>query len=167
MPTMQWLTIGHLYWAGLGLYVLLRVLRPGGMDISRPAALFGAIAFQFSDPLLLHLGNLNLMAVLSWLPWILAAFQLALSRRQIGWAVLAGILFAVANYAGHAPSTVYIGSGAWCFGDRVDFGLRIADSDLQTRTSTESSAPLQLDLVVACGSWPPCSRRRFCCPRWN
>ncbi|MEZ4557778.1 MAG: hypothetical protein R2854_15260 [Caldilineaceae bacterium] len=28
--TMQWLAIGHLYWAGLGVYVLLRVLQPGG-----------------------------------------------------------------------------------------------------------------------------------------
>ena len=145
--TLQWLTIGHLYWAGLGLYVLLRVLRPGGMDISRPAALFGAIAFEFSDPLLLHLGNLNLVAVLSWLPWILAAFQLALSRRQIGWAVLAGILFAMANYAGHAPSTVYIGLALGVLAI-VYFALRIADSSSDPASTVFT--PL-IDLVVAVG----------------
>ncbi len=115
-PTMQWLSIGHLYWAGLGLYVLVRTLQPGGIMISRPGALFGAVAFEFSDPLLLHLGNLNLIAVLSWLPWILAAFHLALTRRQSAWAAVAGILFAMANYAGHAPSTVYIGLAVGVYG---------------------------------------------------
>jgi hypothetical protein len=115
-PTMQWLAIGHIYWAGLGLYVMLRVLCPGGVALSRPAALFGAIAFQFSDPLLLHLGNLNLIAVLSWLPWVLATFHLALQQRRLSWAVVAGVLFAVANYAGHAPSTVYIGLALGVYG---------------------------------------------------
>ena len=50
--TMQWLSIGHLYWAGLGLYVLLRTLHfnvglgMGSNGEARPvirlAALFGA-----------------------------------------------------------------------------------------------------------------------------
>ncbi len=107
---MQWLAIGHLYWAGLGVYVLLRTLRWGeDQPVSRPAALFGALAFQFSDPLLIHLGNLNLIAVLSWLPWVLAAYHRALTTRNIRWVCLAALLFALANYAGHAQSTLYIG----------------------------------------------------------
>lgn len=106
---MQWLTIGHLYWAGLGLYVFLRTWhwRPD-QSLSRPAALFGALAFQFSDPLLIHLGNLNLIAVLSWLPWILAAYHQALTHRSRRWLALAALLFAIATYAGHAQSSFYV-----------------------------------------------------------
>jgi hypothetical protein len=113
-PTLQWIAIGHLYWAGLGMYVLLRTLRWGALGpeiqpVSRPAAIFAALAFQFSDPLLIHLGNLNLIAVLSWLPWVIAAFHRALVDRSLRWAGLAGLLFALANYAGHAQSSLYIG----------------------------------------------------------
>ena len=107
--TMQWWVIGHLYWAGLGVYVLLRTLQLTGKPVSRPAALFGALAFQFSDPLLIHVGNLNLIAVLSWLPWVLACYTHGLTTRRFGWIALAGVLFALGNYAGHAQSTVYIG----------------------------------------------------------
>lgn len=106
---MQWLAISHLFWAGLGMYVLLRTWqwRPG-QPLSRPAALFGALAFQFSDPLLTHLGNLNLIAVLSWLPWCLAAYEQALTRRSLRWTGVAALLFAISTYAGHAQSTFYI-----------------------------------------------------------
>lgn len=106
---MQWLSIGHLYWAGLGMYILLRTWqwRPG-QPLSRPAALFGALAFQFSDPLLIHLGNLNLIAVLSWLPWCLAAYQRGLNQRSYRWTALAAVLFALSTYAGHAQSTFYV-----------------------------------------------------------
>ncbi len=110
---LQWLSIAHLYWAGLGMYVLLRLLRWPLAPVMRPAALFGAIAFQYSDPLLLHVGNLNLIAVLSWLPWVMAALALALEpepgRQRLAWAGAAGALFALANYAGHAQSTIYLG----------------------------------------------------------
>ena len=76
-PTMQWLSVLHLFWAGLGMYVLLRTLTWDNAPVSRLAALFGATAFVFCDPLLIHFGNLNLIAVLSWLPWVLAAFARA------------------------------------------------------------------------------------------
>lgn len=106
---MQWLTIGHLYGAGLGLYVFLRTWQwQPGQPLSRPAALFGALAFQFSDPLLIHLGNLNLIAVLSWLPWILVAYHQALTYRNRRWLVLAAVLFAISTYAGHAQSSFYV-----------------------------------------------------------
>lgn len=121
---MQWLAVGHFYWAGLGMYVFLRFVGRGqaseyapensggrwpNRQLSRPAAIFGAIAFQFADPLLLHFGNLNLIAVLSWLPWILAVYRQALVWRSLRWAGIAGFLFAFANFAGHAQSSFYIG----------------------------------------------------------
>jgi len=107
---MQWLVIGHLYWCGLGLYVFLRTWQWADTPpLTRPAALFGALAFQFSDPLLVHVGNLNLIAVLSWLPWILVLYHQALRRGSIRWAAGAGVCFALANFAGHAQSTFYVG----------------------------------------------------------
>ncbi len=105
---MQGLVAGHLFWAGLGVYILLRTMRWPEVPVSRPAAFFAAIGFTFCDPLLIHFGNLNLVAVLSWLPWILAAFVRGLDSRRLGWVALAGLLLAVSTYAGHAQSTFYI-----------------------------------------------------------
>ncbi len=119
--TLQWMAVLHLWWAALGMYVLLRTLRLGTHQLARGAAFFGALAFGLSDPLLIHLGNLNLIAVLSWMPWVLAAFERALrapdaphgqpdgSRSWLRWAALAGLLLAMGTYAGHAQSTLYVG----------------------------------------------------------
>ena len=126
-PWMQWLSIAHLFWAGLGTYVLLRSLRQSesgeGESGSAPAlspfaALFGALAFQFSDALFIHLGNLNLIAVLSWMPWVLAAFERTLGLSSLRWAVITALCFTIGNYAGHAQSSLYVGLaliGYWIF----------------------------------------------------
>uniref|UniRef100_A0A7C1FIY2 YfhO family protein n=1 Tax=Caldilinea aerophila TaxID=133453 RepID=A0A7C1FIY2_9CHLR len=106
---LQWLSAGHLYWAGLGMYVLLRTLRWPTRSVSRPAAFFAAVVFAFADPLLTHFGNLNLIAVLSWAPWVLAAFMRGLMHAHWGWIGVAAVLLAVGSYAGHAQSTLYIG----------------------------------------------------------
>lgn len=137
-PVMQWLSIGHLYWTGLGMYVLLRTWqwRPG-QPLSRPAALFGALAFQFSDPLLIHLGNLNLIAVLSWLPWCLAAYQQALTRRSYRWTALAAVLFTISTYAGHAQSTFYVAIAVALY--TVGYwGLALSDWRLMRKEQTDS-----------------------------
>jgi hypothetical protein len=107
--TLQGLAVGHLFGAGLGMYVLLCTLRWPAAPVSRPAAFFAAVAFAFADPLLIHLGNLNLIAVLSWLPWVLAAFVRGLQGAGWRWAGIAALLFAAGSYAGHAQSTLYIG----------------------------------------------------------
>ncbi len=104
---MEFLSIGHLWWAGLGVYALSRTL-----GCSRPAALLAGLAFGLCDILFIHLGNLNLIAVLSWSGWILAACHRALTRRSLSWAGVAAALFAVANYAGHAQSSYYLGMSA-------------------------------------------------------
>jgi hypothetical protein len=108
-PVLQQMALGHLAWAGIGTYLLLRTLHFSAAPVARPAALFGALAFMFSDPLLAHLGNLNLIAVLSWLPWVLAAYHRALTTRRWRWIGATALLFATANYAGHAQSSLYIG----------------------------------------------------------
>ena len=138
---LQWLAIGHLYWTGLGMYVLLRVLRWPQAPVMRPAALFGAIAFQYSDPLLIHLGNLNLIAVLSWLPWVFAAYVLAMEQKRLAWAGVAGVLFALANYAGHAQSSLYLGLGLVVY-----TALRVAAASSRRETARQAVPAL---LIVA------------------
>lgn len=106
---LQWSAAGHLFWAALGMYTLLRALRWPDRTVGRLPALFGAVAFSLSDPLLIHFGNLNLIAVLSWLPWVLAAYARTLETRRLRWLAGAALLFAAGTYAGHAQSTLYTG----------------------------------------------------------
>lgn len=139
-PVLQGLAIGHLYWAGLGMYVLLRTLAWGEpAPLSRPAALLGALAWQFCDPLLIHQGNLNLIAVLSWLPWVMAAYHRGLTQRSLRWTALAALGFAVGNYAGHAQSSLYVGlavglyTGAWF----------VSNWGLESSALTSAAAPIK------------------------
>ncbi|MBX3013049.1 MAG: YfhO family protein [Caldilineaceae bacterium] len=145
---MQWLSIGHLYWAGLGMYILLRTWqwRPGHV-LSRPAALFGAIAFQFSDPLLIHLGNLNLIAVLSWLPWTLAAYHRALRQQSYGWAAVAALLFALSTYAGHAQSSFYVAIAVAIY--TIGYGLGEGWEEQAAKSVARSYGTTSLATVLA------------------
>ena len=68
-------------------------------------ALLGAIAFMFNDVLIMHIGNLNLIAVAAWLPLILALYARGLSERRASWIIGSGVVFAMALLAGHAQMT--------------------------------------------------------------
>lgn len=141
---MQLLSIGHLWWAGLGVYVLVRTLGQ-----SRPAALLAAVAFGLCDVLFIHLGNLNLIAVLAWSGWILAACHRMLTRRSLRWAGVAAALFGTANYAGHAQSSYYLGMAVGLYTLAV-LGTRHWGSSTETDTSPlrEFLAVLQYPLAV-------------------
>lgn len=56
-----------------GMYVLLK------RELSRSAALFGAIVFTFSGFCLLHFVHVNAVAVVAHLPWLLLAIDVALT----------------------------------------------------------------------------------------
>jgi len=114
--TMEWLSIFHFWWAGVGMYVFLRSqaggfgVRVSGFRLSRWACLAGALAFMFSDGFLTHFGNLNLIAVASWLPWVFWAYVRGIKKDKldIRWAIVAGALLGVATLAGHAQITLFI-----------------------------------------------------------
>lgn len=97
---MEGLVVGHLLWAGVGMYFCLRGLRLAER-ISPVPALIGALAFMFSDIFVIHAGNLNLIAVSAWLPWIFAALHWAMQSVHVKWAISAGILLGIATLAGH------------------------------------------------------------------
>jgi hypothetical protein len=111
---MEGLTIFHIWLAGAAMFVALRVwpldLTPGPSpkrrgEIACTAALLGAIAFMFNDVLIVHVGNLNLIAVAAWLPLILALYARGLSERRVSWIIGSGAVFAIALLAGHAQMT--------------------------------------------------------------
>ncbi len=142
---MQLLSIGHLWWAGLGVYALVRAL-----GRSRPAALLAGLAFGLCDILFIHLGNLNLVAVLSWSGWILTACHLALTRRSLLWAGVAAALFAIANYAGHAQSSYYLAMtvGIYSLGLLAADYWENLDTGAQRTALRQSLAGLQYPLTV-------------------
>ena len=125
---LQWLSIGHVWFAGAGMYLLLA----RGLRTRRVAALTGALAFMFSDVFIVHFGNLNFNAVASWLPWVFWAYtakqrssesanqrisesanqRISESTNQRGLpfahSLLAGVLLAIATLAGHIQATLFI-----------------------------------------------------------
>ncbi len=114
---MEYLSVLHFFVAGAGMYVYLRfqisdpsaTLRASfGFQISRFAALAGALAFEFSDLFITHFGNLNLSATFAWLPLVLLFYQRAVTDRRAGFAAIAGVLLAVAFFAGHIQSFLFI-----------------------------------------------------------
>ncbi len=148
---LQGLSMAHLWFAGAGMYLFLA----HGRGLRRTAALAGGLAFMFSDAFLTHFGNLNLNAVLSWLPWVFWAHSAALDRLAVpsgpdqrerrGWlgfalrAALPGVLLAVGSLAGHIQATLFIALALagytllWLYTQRTESGgLHVAGRALLT-----------------------------------
>ena len=116
---MELMSVLHVWWAGVGMYILLRT-----MDTRRAAAFAGALAWMFSDVFVIHFGNYNLIAVAAWLPLIFATFRKALVppapfSRETGegggrCALASGVLWGMASLAGHIQMTLF--TGLWLGG---------------------------------------------------
>ncbi|MBC7224032.1 MAG: YfhO family protein, partial [Anaerolineae bacterium] len=79
----------------------------GPVAVRRWAALAGAVAFMFGDLFLTHVGNLNLIAVFSWLPLAFGLLFRALTRGRWGCALAAGVVVGLATLAGHLQMTLF------------------------------------------------------------
>ncbi len=147
---LQWLSIGHVWFAGAGMYLLLA----RGHGLRRISALAAALAFMFSDAFLTHFGNLNLNAAASWLPWVLWAYagnqrisesanlegkhspfairhSVSVIRHSsfvIRHSLLAGLLLAFATLAGHIQATLFIVLALVIYA-ALDLWLRRAEPD--------------------------------------
>lgn len=112
------LVIGHVYLAGLTMYLCLRWLQPDE-PIGRAAALFGGLVFMFSGVFITHLGNLNLIAVAAWLPLIFISLHRAIlaadRRERIGWTLAAGVSLGISSLAGHGQMTFLIATLLGCY----------------------------------------------------
>jgi hypothetical protein len=108
---MELLPVLHFFIAGAGMYAFLRygLLGSGNhTSLSRGACLAGAIAFEFSDLFITHFGNLNIIATIAWMPMVLLFYRRSLTDRRPALAVIAGILLAVAFFAGHIQMFLFI-----------------------------------------------------------
>lgn len=123
---MEFLSVLHHFIAGAGMYALLRWgkfairnlqfaistsklgIRNSEFQISIRAAVAGSLAFQFSDLFITHFGNLNLIAVIAWLPLVLLFYRRAVTDQRASFAAIAGILLGVAFLAGHIQSFLFI-----------------------------------------------------------
>jgi hypothetical protein len=106
------LVLFHFWLAGTSLYLCLRSWRRHNRIAILPAML-GALAFMFSDLFITHIGNLNLNAVIAWLPLALLALHRAIEavgwRAQLRWALLGGLVVSVSTLAGHGQMTFMVG----------------------------------------------------------
>ncbi len=100
---MEWLSLLHLWWAGAGLYLFARHLHS-----RRSAAWLAALAWLLSDFFIIHLGNLNLVAVMAWLPWLLWLYDIGVQKAQCRWAIGNGFLLALAILAGHPQALLFL-----------------------------------------------------------
>lgn len=109
----EFLVMWHFFFAGAAMYVCLRLLRPEAR-LPRTAALFGGLAFMFSDVLVTHIGNLNLIAVAAWLPLAFIGLHRAIvatnwSQRLL-WALGGGLALGLGTLAGHGQMTFLLAS---------------------------------------------------------
>ncbi|MGC9357399.1 MAG: YfhO family protein [Anaerolineae bacterium] len=92
-----------LLWAGWGLYLYLRYSPI--WRLQRGPALFGAVAYMFSNPFVVHLGHPQFNDVMAWLPWVLLGLDNAMRRSWLipmASAALAGLVL-----AGHGQAALY------------------------------------------------------------
>ncbi len=138
---MELMSVWHVWWAGLGMYVLMRT-----MNARRVPAFAAALAWMFSDVFVIHFGNYNLIAVASWLPWIAATFRQALNPRSpfsrtvgkgsrgdegLGCALASGALWGMAALAGHIQATLFI--GLWLGGYAIFAAFSSSSSPLREK----------------------------------
>ncbi|HEY7417104.1 MAG TPA: YfhO family protein [Ktedonobacteraceae bacterium] len=99
------LIMGHLIFAGLGMFLLAR----HAVRLSRFPALVAAISFMATPRLISHLGagHITLLQTVSWYPWLALACW-ATVRDPYCWSPLLGICIALALLAGH-PQMAYYG----------------------------------------------------------
>lgn len=79
-----------------------------GEQLSMAAALFGAVAFEFSDLFVTHFGNLNLIAVAAWMPLVLLFYRRGVTDRRPSLAAVGGVFLAIAFFAGHPQAFLFI-----------------------------------------------------------
>ncbi|NKQ36844.1 MAG: hypothetical protein HF973_14695 [Chloroflexi bacterium] len=102
----SWYVLLHLVIAGVGMFAYVRFV-----SRSEGGALLAALAFAFSGFMAARIwaGHVGLIAVHSWLPWMLLALVWSVQRKSIWAGILAGLPFALAVLAGHTTSLLYVG----------------------------------------------------------
>ncbi len=93
LPILAWF---HLVLTGVSMFALLRVL-----DLRRPPALFGAVAWMLNGNAVVWLENPQRLGTLAWLPALFLFYQLALRRCRFWPGIVAGGLYGLSILGGH------------------------------------------------------------------
>ena len=143
---MEWLVMGHIWWAGVTTYALAR-----GLKFNRYAAVLAGAAFMFSDLFIIHFGNLNLIGVTAWLPLTLLGVHRTLTGAGLRWALAAGLALGIGSLLGHIQMTLFsmMAMGLW-----VAFWLLI-DRDAWRQTWRRALASLALPALIGLGLMAP------------
>lgn len=101
---LSWLLAAHLFWSGLGTYLLGR--RYG---LSWPAAVTGGICFLGAPFLMAQTaeGHFPQICAVSWIPWAFLALERLRRNRRGGVGLVAAVL-AMSFYCGHVQETFYL-----------------------------------------------------------
>ena len=103
--TIEWLVVLHVFIAGAGMYFAASH-HYKSKDITPP--LVAALAFQFSSVFITHIGNLNIIASASYLPW---AWLCTLRLRDTQTLTAASILavpLSLSIFSGHAQMSLIV-----------------------------------------------------------
>jgi len=100
----------HVWWAGAGVYALVRGWRRD-RPIGRPAAVLAGIAWMLSDGFVTHVGNYNYVAAAAWLPWGMLSFRRSsdatTTAAEARWAIATGLAVGIGILAGHAQVSFF------------------------------------------------------------
>ncbi len=104
LASLGWLTVGHLVWAGIGVYALGRAV-----GLSRGASVVSGIAFELSPYLLGHVFEGHYPHVWSacWYPWAFRAMILA-RRGVVRELFLCPVILALCFLCGHPQEWYYL-----------------------------------------------------------
>ncbi len=110
---LEGMVILHVWLAGVGMYIFMRHwLRAN--PVGRTPARLGGRAFMLSDIFVTHLGNLNLIEVAAYLPWVVGMLWQGLRLWHTGdrsawrWNLAAGAAMGVSMLAGHAQMSLFL-----------------------------------------------------------
>jgi len=138
-----WYTALHISLAGIGMYVLCRLLGTG-----RPAALLGGVTFMFSGTVITSATFPQVIGAAAWLPLLLAIAELLITRQRVRGVWLAGVLVVGTGFlAGHPEISTYalMSMGAYSLARLIGLMRTVAPRQL-------ALASLRLVTMVMLGS---------------
>ncbi len=103
--TMEWLVFIHVFIAGSGMYFAASH-HYKAKDIRPP--LVAALAFQFSSVFVTHIGNLNIIASASYLPWIWLCTLRLRDTQTLTTASFLVIPLSLSIFSGHAQMSLIV-----------------------------------------------------------
>jgi membrane protein YfhO len=151
--------VGHLLFAGSGLYLLARRL-----ELSRTAAFVGAAIWMACGPLLSTVSLWHHFAGAAWMPWVLLAADAAFRAPSVGRSLLWGAAFAAQILAGSADMCAMTGLITACHA--LPF-LRGRDRPALLRFVGSCTVAITFALCLSAALWMPAVENARRSGRWE